>query len=124
MKKFPDILRTNTILYCDRWRESVTFYESALGLAISFRNDWLVEFRLTDTAYLSVAEASRTRIAGGGGNGLTLSLQVADIDHHWTHLSSLGTDPTPIQDKVLDARVFYFLDPEGRRIEMWTPHRG
>jgi hypothetical protein len=50
----PLIKRTNTILYCNYWKETGTFYRDRLGLEIAFQNDWLVEFSLTRTALLSI----------------------------------------------------------------------
>ena len=53
--------RANTILYCRRWEATVAFYRDPLRLPVTHHTDWFVEFRLTDGAYLSVADASRGR---------------------------------------------------------------
>jgi len=114
------IRRTNTILYCRRWQETVRFYREGLGLPISHATDWLVEFKLTDDSFISLADESRATIPGARGAGLTLSWQVDDVDRSHGHMAALGAAPDAIRTKW-NARVFYFRDPEGHRIELWSP---
>jgi len=78
--KILRINRTNTILYCDRWEVTVRFYRDLVKLPVLLEKKWFVEFQLTGSARLSVADADRASIASAGGAGLTLSWQVADID--------------------------------------------
>ena len=54
------IVCANTILYCEKWPETVAFYQTGLQLPVTVSKDWFVEFRLTETARLSIADASRT----------------------------------------------------------------
>ncbi|MDZ7665122.1 MAG: hypothetical protein U5K27_07305 [Desulfotignum sp.] len=54
------IVCANTIVYCEKWPETVTFYQTGLQLPVTVARDWFVEFRLTDTARLSIADAGRT----------------------------------------------------------------
>jgi catechol 2,3-dioxygenase-like lactoylglutathione lyase family enzyme len=117
----PSIIRTNTILYCQHWRENVAFYRDRLEFEIAFQNDWFVEFRLTPSAFLSIADQSRATLASTQGKGITLSLQVDDL--HATHQAFAvdGLVPTEIRSQVMGADVFYLFDPEGTRIEFWCP---
>lgn len=111
--------RTNTILYCDRWRETVRFYRDLLNLPVLMDNGWFVEFRLTENACLSVADAAHASIASARGAGMTLSLRVEDIDILHDRMASVGIDATPIR-KIWGVRGFFVYDPEGHRIELWS----
>ena len=115
-----DVRRTNTILYCRRWRETIRFYRDGLKFPISYATDWLVEFRLTDDSYISLADETRATIPSARGAGMTLSWQVDDADEMHRCVAALGMAPGPIQKKW-NASVFYFRDPEGHRIELWSP---
>jgi len=111
--------RANTVLYCERWRETVEFYRSVLGLAVEFDNDWFVEFRLTGSSFLSIADAARATIGAVGGQGVTLTWMVPDPAATRTLLEDRGIDVTPIERRW-EANVFYCHDPEGHRIEFWS----
>ena len=113
------IVRSNTILYCDHWNETIKFYRDILKLSIHHETDWLVEFQLLDRAYLSIADAHRTSIKSAKGDGLTLSLEVKDVDRAHGLLLAAGVKVSPIKP-IWGARAFYLHDPEGHRIELWA----
>ncbi|GAB6909515.1 hypothetical protein JCM12296A_53600 [Desulfosarcina cetonica] len=115
------VKRANTILYAKRWKEAVTFYRDRLGLEIAFQCDWFVEFRLTPTAFLSVADQSRATIASADGKGITLSFQIDNLQTAHNAFIMDGLVPTKIRSNVMGADVFYLFDPEGNRIEFWSP---
>ena len=117
----PLIKRTNTILYCNLWKETVAFYRDRLGLETAFQNDWLVEFSLTETTFLSIADQSRTTISSADGKGITLSFQIEDLEAVHLQFMQDGLSPTDIRSKVMGADVFYIRDPEKNRIEFWCP---
>lgn len=121
MALLSEVNRSNTILYVRRWNETVAFYRDRLGLEIAFRNDWIVEFRLTPTAFLSVADQSRTTMASGNGKGVTLSFQIDDLQAAHRAFMKDGLTPTAIRTQVMGADVFYLFDPERNRIEFWSP---
>ena len=123
MAQLFKIKRTNTILYCCRWAETVVFYRDRLQLAVAYQNDWLVEFRLSETAFLSVADQSRTSLSSAEGDGITLSFQTEDLPAVHRHLTDLGVAPSAIRSQVLGADVFYIFDPDGTRIELWCRMR-
>lgn len=112
---------SNIILYCKKWEETVAFYQSGLGLPITAHNGWFVEFTLTDSSRLSVADESRTTIKSSSGNGITIGLQVADIAKAHAQFVAASLNPTEIK-KVWGAEVFYLFDPERNRIEFWSGH--
>lgn len=119
MRPTVSIGRVNTVLYCDRWSETVEFYRSALGLSVEFENDWFVEFRLSSSSFLSITDASRATIASVGGQGVTLSWRVPVVAEARTRLEAGGIDVTPIEPRW-GAQVCYCHDPEGHRIELWS----
>lgn len=111
----------NTILYCQKWQETVIFYRDKLQLPVTFASDWFVEFELTATARLSVADERRSSIKSSQGAGITLTLQCENADEAWHELNQRGLKLEAIRDHAWGARVFYFYDPEGHRLEIWSP---
>jgi catechol 2,3-dioxygenase-like lactoylglutathione lyase family enzyme len=113
------VQRNNTILYCEHWAPTVSFYRDQLGLEVLAENDWFAEFRVTRQVSISVADASRATIDHVEGQGITISWKVADVTRTWQRLVDRGLQPTEIHD-VWDAEAFYIYDPEGHRIEIWA----
>lgn len=110
----------NTIIYCQKWSETVDFYQNCLRLPVVYTSDWFVEFYLGGTAYLSVANENRATIKSSRGAGLTLTLQVDSADETWQILTENGVTVGPLKNHAWGARVFYFFDPEGYRLEIWS----
>lgn len=113
------IKAANTILYCKKWDETVSFYRDDLKLLIISSTDWFVEFKLNEWARLSVANEVRASIKTGEGKGLTISLQVAEIEETHAELIESGLNPGPIKE-VWGSKAFYLHDPEGNRLEFWS----
>jgi len=118
-----EIKTVNTILYCKKWEETVCFYRECLSLPISFSTDWFVEFCLSTTSRLSVVDEKRASIKSCNGKGITLSLEVENIDNTWGIFEKAGINPTTIKRHQWDAFVFYLFDPEGHRLEIWQSTR-
>jgi catechol 2,3-dioxygenase-like lactoylglutathione lyase family enzyme len=114
-----EVDRTNTILYCDRWRRVVDFYRHALGLDVVVENDWFVEFVLAPGSFLSVADATRSSIAPGVGAGLTLSWRVADVADTRATLLDAGISVSQVGSRF-GCPVIDLHDPAGNRIELWS----
>lgn len=113
------VTRTNTILYCASWADTVTFYRDTIGLVLSFENDWFVEFALTDGAHLSIADAGRATIEPSDGAGITLSWQVTDLAAACDELTAQGVAVSP-PTRRWGATTVFAHDPEGNRIELWS----
>ncbi len=120
MTEIYPLKNTNTILYCKKWQETVDFYQHRLRLPVNFASDWFVEFKLNETANLSIADECRATIKSCGGAGITITLQVESITEAWQYLHNNGLAIEPIREHPWGARVFYFLDPEGHRLEVWS----
>lgn len=112
--------RSNTILYCSRWQETVAFYRDILELSITMQNEWFVEFHLTSGAALSVADQSRATIESSRGAGITISLRVEDVGEARTTLEQRGVSTGRLRS-IWESRAFYLTDPEGTRLEFWAP---
>lgn len=119
--KAVKIKTSNTIIYCLKWKKTVEFYKNKLNLEILFSNDWFVEFKLTDSSRLSVADSARTSIGSSSGKGLTLTFEVDNIDKTYLFLKEADLNPPSIKDHGWGAKVIYIFDPEGSRIEFWCP---
>ena len=113
------IRRSNVILYCKKWKETVAFYQQVLQLEITFSNDWFVEFRLNDASRISVADEKKTSIRSSEGKGVTISLQVEDSKRLHSDMTDSGLTPSPVKS-LWGSRQFYIHDPEGNRIEFWS----
>lgn len=111
---------TNTILYCQQWAATVQFYGHQLGLPVNHQTDWFVEFSLSPTSFISVADAARASITAVGGQGITLTFKVSHLSHLHQLLQAQGVAVGPIQVKW-GADLFYCHDPEGHRLEFWMP---
>ena len=90
-----------------------------LGLPELFRNEWFVEFELTKTARLSIADAGRASIESAEGRGMTVTLKVADIRAVHRDLVARGLSPREISAHPWNAELFYVFDPDGNRVEFW-----
>jgi catechol 2,3-dioxygenase-like lactoylglutathione lyase family enzyme len=115
--------RVNTVLYCDAWAATVAFYRDVLGFDVGHESDWFVEFRVTGQSYLSVADTRRATIDAVGGRGITITMQTDDVASTRSMLEASGVATTAITRRW-GADVFYCHDPEGHRIEFWSPGDG
>ena len=112
------IKSSNTILYCKKWQDTVAFYRDMIKLPVISSNDWFVEFKLNEMSRLSVANEARTSIGSSNGKGITISLQIADVEQTQAELMEAGINPTPIKE-VWGSKAIYIYDPEGNRLEFW-----
>ena len=117
-----DCLTLNTILYCKKWEETLRFYRVLLDDPGDPVTDWFVEFSINTTARISIADERCASIKSANGKGITLSIRIDNIDRQWDRLHRSGLTPDKIRFHPWGAKVFYLFDPEGHRIEMWTPH--
>ncbi len=118
-----EIKVANTILYCRRWSECVAFYRDDLELEVSFANEWFVEFKLNEAACLSVVDAERAWVGPSSGEGVMVGFRVDNLLELHSEMESQGLDPTPVEE-VWGSEVFSIFDPEGIRLEFWTPKKG
>lgn len=111
----------NTVLYCRRFQDTVAFYEHMLGLSRCHSNDWFVEFQIAPGAFLSVADERRATVKTAAGAGITVTLRVADVRGLHALLLGRGAEPPPVGARPWGAQGFLLRDPEGTRVEIWSP---
>ena len=116
-----NIKSTNTILYCKHWEEVVAFYRDKLLLPVTTSMDWFVEFKLSETSRISVANEARTSIDSSAGRGITITLEVDNIKTTHSFLVGSGLSPSLKEDRAWGADIIHIHDPEGNRIEFWAP---
>jgi len=116
---YKNLKTGNIIFYCKKWEKTVQFYKDRLNLPVNFSADWFIEFSLTATSRLSIADDRRASVKSGGGKGVTLALEVDDIETVREYMENVGLKPTVIWKHPWDANVFHLFDPEGHRIEIW-----
>ena len=109
-----DTITVNTILYCRLWDDMVRFYRDRLGLPVTLANEWFMEFRLTPTARISIADERRSTVKSAAGKGITLNMEVNDINSVHQRMIDVGLNPTSIRRHPWDAWVFNLFDPEGK----------
>ncbi|MCF8068068.1 MAG: VOC family protein [Desulfobacterales bacterium] len=113
------LITTNTILYCKEWEKTVEFYKDRLKLPVLFATEWFVEFGLNEMSRLSIADEKRSSVRSCGSKGITLAMEVNDIEAAREHAKEFGMKPTQLRKHPWDAWVFNIFDPEGHRIEIW-----
>ena len=99
----------NTILYCRRWQETVTFYREALGFPVAFQNEWFVELKVNTHARLSIANEQRATVKSSGGQGLTITFQVDNADDKRECLQLKGIPLGKIKDHPWGGRSFFCM---------------
>ncbi len=114
------MIRVNTILYCEKWADTVAFYKTGLQLPVTMAQDWFMEFRLTDSTCLSIADADQTTKNSSQGQGHLITFQVRDLAETRTLLCGAGLAPTPIEIHPWGAKVMYLNDPESNLLEFWS----
>ena len=111
----------NTVLYCEHFVETLAFYDEVMQLPRGFANDWFVEFKVAQEAYLSVADQRRASIDSAQGKGLTLTFRVDDVLACHRQLCARGAVSSAPGARPWGAQGFLLHDPEGTRIEIWAP---
>ena len=114
-----NVIASNTIIYCDRWQETVDFYTRGLGLTIRTDKGWFVELHLSDNARISIADQRQATIKSAGGLGITLSVHVEDASAVRNELLDRGLSPEHMRS-VWGSQAFFIRDPEGTRLEFWS----
>lgn len=120
MKEMIAIKSSNTILYCHNWKETVHFYKKLLNLPVITSLDWFVEFQITDTSRLSVADETKTTITSNYGKGITLTFEVEDLRFIRSNLDKNGLRYSTKTSRAWAARMIHVYDPEGNRVEFWA----
>ncbi|OQY39482.1 MAG: hypothetical protein B6226_01780 [Candidatus Cloacimonetes bacterium 4572_65] len=112
------IKKSNSIVYCKKFQETVSFYKDLIGLEVTFSKSWFVEFKLTESSFISIVDENRATIKSCSGKGITISLNVENIYHERELFIEKGINPTALKE-IWGSLHFFVHDPEGTRIEFW-----
>ncbi|HPD60871.1 MAG TPA: VOC family protein [Thermodesulfobacteriota bacterium] len=114
------ITSVHTILYCQKWKECISFYRDILGFPVVFDNNILVELEPTPNARIGLMDVSRTKRNVTEPETIVLSFQVADIEKTYILLREKSGDTVERKEHRWGAQVVELRDPEGRRVEFWS----
>lgn len=115
------VLSFHTVLYCRKWTECIAFYRDILGFPVVFENDLFVELETAQGARIGLLDAARSSRGKESPAGFLLSFRVADIQRaHDLLCARLPNLPKPARHPW-GALLFEFQDPDGRRLEFWSP---
>jgi len=91
-----NVRRSNTILYCIEWADTVAFYRDVIALEPTHEVDWFVEFALHDAARLSVADFASVGAPSSPAAEMTQTGQYGrGAEHH----VPFGPRPTSSQEQ-------------------------
>lgn len=124
MVRLP-VNRFHTVLLSHRWAECRAFYGDVLGFPIVDQKDRFVEFQVTPESRIGLIDVEGRRQATDGvQDRFLLSFCVDDLEVTYEQLSSHWADMSEIRNHPWGDKVLEMKDPEGRRIEFWTPGSG
>jgi len=86
---------------------------------LTFFCEWFVEFQLTENARIRVANESKSSIKSCQGKGITISLEVKDLEALHTLMEKVRLKPTMVKE-IWKSKQFYIYAPEGNRLEFWS----
>ena len=107
----------HTILYCRKWDKCVSFYRDTLGFRVVDTKPGFVEVQVTPESRIGLLRGAKNDSPGR----VILSFRVGDVDKMHDVLSERCRDVTAVRMHPWGARLFELRDPEGRRLEFWTP---
>jgi len=107
----------HTILYCRKWDACVSFYRDILGFKEVYIKPGFVEVHITPGARIGLLRS----VKNDNPECVILSFQVGDVDKMHDFLSVRCKEITAVKLHPWNARLFELRDPEGRRLEFWTP---
>jgi len=113
------ILSCHTVLYCQKWKECISFYQDVLGFPIVFANNILVEVEPKVNTRIGLIDVSRTKRKFTAPENIILSFQVASIEKAYACLKERYRGILEIKSHPWGAKLIELKDPEGRIIEFW-----
>ena len=120
-------MKLNAGIITSRLLESKQFYGNVLGFGITFENDFYLLLHTpnqqAELSFLTPDHPSQQPLfqPAFGGNGVYLTIEVADVDAEYTRITALGVPVTiPIRDESWGDRHFAITDPNGIGIDIVT----
>jgi len=111
----------HTVLICEKWEECVSFYMDVLGFPVVDERERFVEFQIAPGARVGILRPLRPGSPKPGHDRVILSICVEDIEETHAELRTRCSGLCPIKRHPWGASLFELRDPEGWRIEFWSP---
>ena len=120
-------MKLNAGIITSQLQESKQFYTNVLGFGITFENDFYLLLHTPDhqaeLSFLVPDHPSQQPLfhAAFRGQGVYLTIEVADVEAEYARICSLGISPTfPLRDEPWGDRHFAIIDPNGVSIDIVT----
>jgi catechol 2,3-dioxygenase-like lactoylglutathione lyase family enzyme len=111
----------HAVLFCREWDACVAFYRDILGFEIVDEKRGFVEFRVAPDSRIGLIQSSRKAGLKNEEGSFILSFRVENVEGVQKHFTGKCSEITAVRRHPWGARVFELRDPEGRRLEFWTP---
>ncbi len=110
-----------TIMVSD-FNRAVRFYTETLGLTLKSRaGDGWAEIEAPGVS-IGLHAAGEHGPQPGGGGGMSLGLQVDDLEQAMATLKARGVEFAPVTPGQ-DIQIAFFRDPDGTPLYLWAPNR-
>ena len=111
----------HTVLFCRKWDACVSFYRDVLGFEEIDAKTGFVEVQVTPGSRIGLLRHNKNADAQNHDTFVILSFRVGNIEKIHEILSARCQGVAEIKQHPWGARLFELRDPEGRRLEFWTP---
>ena len=111
----------HTVLFSRDWDACVAFYRDILEFEIVDTKPGFVEFQVVPGSRIGLLKYAKRDRGVRGDASCILSFRVQDADRTREILSARCNEATKVRHHPWGARLFELRDPEGRRLEFWTP---
>jgi catechol 2,3-dioxygenase-like lactoylglutathione lyase family enzyme len=111
----------HTVLFCREWDACVNFYREVLGFEEVAARAGFVEVQVTPESRIGLLRHKEGDAAANLYTSMILSFKVGNVVQMHQILSKRCKGVTKLRRHPWGARLFELRDPEGRRLEFWTP---
>ena len=120
MKGLP-VESFHTILPCRRWDACVSFYRDVLEFEAVDIRPGFIELEVAPGSWLGLLRRAKCDNPESRDDSVILTFRVGDVDKIHNILSARCEEISQVKSHPWGARLFELRDPEGRRLEFWTP---
>ena len=111
----------HAVLFCRKWDAYVSFYRDVLGFEVVDTKTGFVEFQVTPGSRIGLLKPTGDSATEYSDTSFILSFRVGNAEEIHRALSARCTGLTAVKQHPWGAHLFELRDPEGRRLEFWTP---
>jgi len=111
----------HTALFCREWDACVSFYRDVLGFEVVDTKPGFVEVQVAPGSRIGLIRDRRNNAPDNCDASFILSFRVRDVEKTHGFLSGRCNGVASVRRHPWGARLFELKDPEGRRLEFWTP---